>query len=138
MNGREGGAGSEGFAEWWAGYEPVCDEFDEMVARDAWSACETAMRGAKGLEEVARWCAEDVNAILFNRGHVLKAANGDIDHIMPTDEMTEVIAWRLKNALAAASAMPTARGDVFSRPECIFRYCPHPQSCQERCTNENS
>lgn len=23
--------------------------------------------------------------------------------------------------------------DVFSRPECIFNYCPHPENCKESC-----
>ena len=24
---------------------------------------------------------------------------------------------------------------VFSRPECVFEYCPHPKMCKDKCLN---
>jgi hypothetical protein len=35
----------------------------------------------------------------------------------------------LRDLLGAATS------GVFARPECIFRYCPHPEKCDERCAN---
>jgi len=65
------------------------------------------------LERVARLCAEDVNDINANRGHVLKTATS-WDHVMPTDEMTQVIAShmeaRLGPLLRAGCAMRTNIG----------------------------
>ena len=29
------------------------------------------------------------------------------------------------------------RVDVFSRKECIFNYCPHPDKCKEECLTQN-
>jgi hypothetical protein len=27
---------------------------------------------------------------------------------------------------------------VFSRPECIFAYCPHPERCEEKCQHRTA
>lgn len=36
-------------------------------------------------------------------------------------------------ALSRAEVRHEESGKVFTRPECIFRYCPSPDSCQEAC-----
>lgn len=32
----------------------------------------------------------------------------------------------------------TNETEVFSRPECIFNYCPHAEDCKEKCINKHN
>lgn len=57
-------------------------------------------------------------------------ANNDADRQHARCEAV-IAEFFLKNYKPA----PKAVVEVFSRPECVFNYCPHPQACKDACIN---
>lgn len=71
----------------------------------------------------------------------------DVDAVSPPEGIVGTINMKLEDAFLSDPNAPTAgqraaeldaakQHAVFSRPECVFQYCPHPDECQESCLNK--
>lgn len=114
---------------------------DRISAQSATSELEAAVRGlianwramyagafAEGpvpgdeAGHVGRWtavelCADDLERALFTAVGQPESADASDPHVGSTGNPA------------------TARQDVFSRPECIFEYCPNPDTCGGVCAH---
>jgi hypothetical protein len=57
-------------------------------------------------------------------------------HLINTSDIEYVVLWLFENGYDITMQKDDPKKiEVFSRKECIFHYCPNPDSCKDKCIN---